>query len=45
MADHIIMLAEGEIVEQGTHDSLMEAKREYEKIYRVQAEQYLGKTV
>ena len=45
MADQIIMLSDGEIIEQGTHEELMQNRGKYEHIYRVQAEQYLGKSV
>jgi len=35
-ADRIIVLKDGRIVEQGTHDELIELKGEYEKLYRLQ---------
>jgi len=35
-ADRIIVLKDGQIVEQGTHDELIELKGEYEKLYRLQ---------
>jgi ATP-binding cassette, subfamily B, bacterial len=39
-AGKIIVLNEGEIVEQGTHRELMANKREYEKMFTLQAEAY-----
>ncbi|MGD2173775.1 MAG: ABC transporter ATP-binding protein [Candidatus Brocadiaceae bacterium] len=35
-ADRIIVLKEGRIVEQGSHDELLELKGEYERLYRLQ---------
>ncbi|HUH66592.1 MAG TPA: ABC transporter permease, partial [Syntrophales bacterium] len=35
-ADRIIVLASGEIVEEGTHESLLEKKGEYFKYYNMQ---------
>lgn len=45
MADQIIMLSDGEIVEQGTHNQLIDNGGKYEHIYKVQAQQYIGKSV
>ena len=38
--DRIVVLKDGEIVEDGTHESLMELKGEYESLYSAQAEYY-----
>lgn len=40
MADRVVVLKQGELVEQGTHDELIEAKGEYAMLYSYQAEQY-----
>ena len=37
-ADHILVLEHGDVVEQGTHASLMQAKGAYYKLYRSQFE-------
>ena len=39
-ANQIFMLRNGRIVERGTHQELMEAKGEYEKMYQMQAKNY-----
>ena len=39
----IIVLKDGRITEQGTHDALMEAEGEYAALYHMQAEQYQRK--
>lgn len=44
MADHIIMLENGEIIESGTHEELMRLGGKYAFMYKVQAEPYLKKT-
>lgn len=44
MADHIIMLENGEIIESGTHEELMRLDGKYAFMYKVQAEPYLKKT-
>ena len=36
-ADKIILIKEGEIVEQGTHDALMSMRGEYEKMFSLQS--------
>lgn len=45
MADRIIVLEHGEIVEQGTHEELIQENGMYANLYRMQAEAYThGKT-
>jgi ATP-binding cassette subfamily B protein len=39
-ADHIAVLVNGRIAEQGTHDSLLEADGEYARLFRLQADGY-----
>jgi ATP-binding cassette, subfamily B, bacterial len=41
MANRIILLDNGSIREQGSHDELIAAEGEYARLYRVQASQYL----
>lgn len=43
MADHIIMLENGEVVESGRHEELMQLDGKYAFMYKVQAEPYLKK--
>lgn len=43
MADRIIMLENGEIIEQGTHDTLMEMNGKYAQMFNKQAEKYVLK--
>lgn len=45
MADHIIMLENGEIIESGSHEELMQLDGKYAFMYRVQAEPYLKKQI
>ncbi|MBD5529660.1 MAG: ABC transporter ATP-binding protein [Lachnospiraceae bacterium] len=45
MADHIIMLENGEIIESGSHEELMQLDGKYAFMYKVQAEPYLKKSV
>ncbi len=40
MADRIIVLAHGEVAEDGTHDQLLEAGGRYSKLFEVQASSY-----
>ena len=40
MADRILVLDKGKIVEEGTHQQLMEKKGVYEKMYTVQTAWY-----
>ncbi|EFL19457.1 predicted protein [Streptomyces sp. C] len=40
-ADHIIVLKDGELVESGTHDTLMAADGEYRRLFVTQASGYL----
>jgi len=41
LADHIIMLEQGEIAEQGTHEELLERNGKYAQMWRVQAGAYI----
>lgn len=40
MADQIVVLVDGAIVEQGTHDQLMQQDRRYARLFNLQAEGY-----
>ena len=40
MADRVYVLADGEILESGTHDELMERNGEYAKLFNLQAQYY-----
>lgn len=40
MADHIVVLDQGKIVEQGSHDALVAAGGMYARLYAMQAERY-----
>lgn len=40
MADQILVLQRGRLIEQGSHPELMRQMGEYAKLYRMQAEQY-----
>ena len=40
MADHIIVLEEGEITEEGSHSELMEKKGQYSNLFELQARGY-----
>ena len=40
MADRIVVLEEGEVIEVGTHEALMANRGRYEEMFRLQAESY-----
>jgi ATP-binding cassette subfamily B protein len=40
MADHIIVLDRGRIVEEGSHESLLDSNGQYAKLFRLQAAGY-----
>lgn len=42
MADRIIMLEKGRIIEEGTHEQLMELNGKYARMIHMQAEKYGG---
>lgn len=42
LADRIILMENGRIAEQGTHEELLKAKGRYERMWKVQAGQYLS---
>lgn len=44
MVDEIVVIDKGEVIESGTHESLMQKNGKYAKMYRMQAEKYLGET-
>jgi ATP-binding cassette subfamily B protein len=39
-ADHIVVLAGGKVIEQGSHDELLEANGRYAELFRLQAERF-----
>ena len=40
MADKIFMMKDGQVVEHGTHEELMEQKQNYYEMFMLQAENY-----
>ena len=42
LADRIVMLEKGEIVEQGTHDELLKMNGKYAQMWKVQAGAYIA---
>ena len=42
IADRIIMLENGRVVEEGTHDELLELNGKYAQMWHVQAGAYIG---
>lgn len=40
LSDHIILLENGEVIEQGSHDELMNADTRYKHMFQLQANQY-----
>lgn len=40
VADRVIMLENGRVIEEGTHDALMEKNGKYAEMFRVQAKRY-----
>jgi ABC-type multidrug transport system fused ATPase/permease subunit len=41
MADRIVVIEQGQIVEQGSHDELVQAGGRYAQLFALQAEGYL----
>ena len=39
-ADHIVVLADGRVIEQGSHDELLAANGRYAELFRLQAERF-----
>lgn len=42
LADEIIFFKDGEIIEKGTHEELMRKRGEYEKLFVLQAKNYIN---
>lgn len=40
LADHIILIEEGKLLEYGTHEELISRNKRYAQLYRYQAEKY-----
>lgn len=40
MADHIVVLDQGQVIEQGSHEELMEAAGQYWELWELQASAY-----
>ena len=40
MADHVLVLKEGQLIEKGTHDELMALGGHYATMFNMQAERY-----
>lgn len=40
MADRILLLAQGKIAEEGSHEELLEANGQYAKLFEIQASSY-----
>ena len=43
MADRILMFDDGALIEEGSHDELMEAGGKYAEMFNLQAEKYKAK--
>ena len=39
-ADHIVVLAGGRVIEQGSHDELLAAEGRYAELFRLQAQRF-----
>lgn len=45
MVDRILVLKNGRLIEEGTHEALLRQNGEYATLYRLQAEQYEKTTI
>lgn len=45
LADYILVMRDGEVIEQGTHAQLMDLGGYYNRLFRVQAESFVQKTI
>ena len=45
MADRIYMFEQGEIIEEGSHEQLMQKNGKYAEMFRVQAEKFQNSVV
>jgi ATP-binding cassette subfamily B protein len=43
LADRIVVLHQGRLVEEGTHDSLLAAEGDFARLYRLQAGWYAAR--